>query len=225
MTPATPSPMPTPNLAGLLRKPARITEHPTNEPSSHTKSNVQVEPVAEAMLVDPPSTRNAALQLAAQTATLTVDSAMKRPRVTEQTAKLTDSMQTAPVRQYLRSIAVYLPRSLHQALRLEAARANTTATALMLAAVNRTYERITEGLALDGSEGEATEFSPSSVASRDLFTVPQARRATEPTVQTTIRVTDSQHQVLNTLAAEHGIARSTLLAAALRLYIAGPIAS
>jgi len=54
---------------------------------------------------------------------------------------------------------------------------------------------------------------------QDLFDIPQARKATEPTVQTTIRVTDSQHHALAELAETHGANRSQLITAALRLYL------
>lgn len=215
MTSVTPSPMPTPDLAGLLRKPARLLQ-PASQP------NLGAKPGDGATPVDPASTTSAATWSATHTVEVKVaDPNVKRPSAPGSRAEPAELARVPPPRQYLRSIAVYLPRSLHQALRVQAARSDTTATALILAAVNSTHDRITDGLVLNGFDDATPRHPNSLVASRDLFTVPQARRASEPTVQTTIRVTDSQHQALNTLATEHGIARSILLASALRLYLAG----
>jgi len=53
----------------------------------------------------------------------------------------------------------------------------------------------------------------------DLFDIPQHKKDTEPAVQTTIRVTDRQHQAIENLVAELGTNRSRLVAAALTLYL------
>jgi len=54
---------------------------------------------------------------------------------------------------------------------------------------------------------------------RDLFAIPQDRAVAEPSVQTTIRVTDIQFQAIETLVAEHETNRSHLVTAALRLHL------
>lgn len=114
------------------------------------------------------------------------------------------------LREYLRSIAVYLPRSVHQHLRAQAVARGTTATALMLEAVNSTHDRLTAPLAKVQIKDDGA----------NLFDIPQARTVSEPTMQTTIRVTDSQHQALAALATTYDVNRSQLITAALRLYLA-----
>lgn len=185
---ATPSPMQTPDLAGLLRRPAtppRPADPETSSPSVVAEPAPQPEP-AKAAKTRP---------------------ARQAPR-SQPTAGAVTAPETR--RQYLRSIAVYLPRSLHQQVRSAATRQSTTATALMLAAVNSTHDRLADALAQQA--GERTEAG-------DLFEIPQAKRVAEPTVQTTIRVTDSQYRTLTELAASHQVNRSQLLATAVRLYL------
>ena len=190
---AQPSPMQTPDIGGLLRRPAGQAR-PATVPSA----------VAEPEPLPQPAT----------TATARPRKQTARPQTVE-TARVEPPGRRAPARaetgrQYLRSIAVYLPRSLHQQVRTAATRQGTTATALMLAAVNSTHDRLAEAFARHSAE-------PS--AAGDLFEIPQARRVAEPTVQTTIRVTDSQHRTLSELAANHEVNRSQLLATAVRLYL------
>ena len=117
-----------------------------------------------------------------------------------------------PTRQYLRIKSVYLPRSLHQRLGKYATAQKTTRTALILAAVNHTHSRLGSYL--------ATGSGPSGSASvNDLFDIPQLKKDAEPAVQTTIRITDRQHQAIEALVAQLGTNRSQLVAAALRLYL------
>lgn len=183
---ATPSPMQTPDLGGLLRRPASPPQ-PAAAPSSPSVA----EPASQPEPAKPAKTRPARQASRSQPAAGTVSAPEQR-------------------RQYLRSIAVYLPRSLHQQVRSAATRQSTTATALMLAAVNSTHDQLAEALAQQTGE-------PATAG--DLFEIPQAKRVAEPTVQTTIRVTDSQYRTLSELAAGHQVNRSQLLATAVRLYL------
>jgi chemotaxis protein histidine kinase CheA len=115
-------------------------------------------------------------------------------------------------RQYLRIKSIYLPRSLHQRLGQQAISRKTTRTALILTAVNQTHSRLGSYL--------ATETASSGGGGHDdLFDIPQHRKDAEPAVQTTIRVTDRQHQAIENLVAELGTNRSRLVAAALTLYL------
>jgi hypothetical protein len=52
-----------------------------------------------------------------------------------------------------------------------------------------------------------------------LFDIPQHRKDAEPAVQTTIRITDRQHQAIETLVGKYGTNRSQLVTAALMLYL------
>ncbi len=120
-------------------------------------------------------------------------------------------------RVYLRPITVYLPRSLHERVHLVAAEQETSATALILLAVSRNHDRVAEALAAALREDDRAG---------GLFDIPQAKRAVEATVQTTIRVTDPQLETLNELVAELKVVagpkvnRSLLVAEALRLDMA-----
>jgi hypothetical protein len=116
--------------------------------------------------------------------------------------------QATDQRQYLRSITVYIPRSLHQRLRTAATNQATTATALILAAINRTHGQLAQALIpAKETDGHA------------LFDIPQVRRDSEPTMQTTIRITDRQLDAIVDLTNTHGVNRSRLIATALRLYL------
>lgn len=110
---------------------------------------------------------------------------------------------------YRRSITVYLPRDLHRRVGVAAQSAGITRTALMLEAVNRTHRKL--GPALKRPEAPATD--------QDLFAVPQARAASEPSMQTTLRVTDEQYAALESLADAHTVNRSKIVTTALRLYL------
>lgn len=200
MTSAKSSPMTTPDLAGLL---ARVSTPPTAAPTATSPPASESVPLAEVKTDESTPTDHRSAPPAPES----------RPRSSKTT---TQTGPTNAARQYLRSMAVYLPRSLHQQLRQAATGRDTTATALLLAAVNSTHDRVGDALSRSGGTGDG---------SQDLFDIPQARRASEPTVQTTIRVTDGQHQVLNNLARSHGVNRSQLIATALRLYLGAPPAA
>ena len=115
-------------------------------------------------------------------------------------------------RQYLRIKSIYLPRSLHQRLGQEAISRQTTRTALILTAINNTHSRLGTYIATDGGS-----FGGASI--NDLFDIPQHRKDVEPAVQTTIRITDRQHQAIETLVEKYGTNRSQLVTAALMLYL------
>ncbi len=194
MSDAKSSPMPTPDLAGLLAR-------------------VPAPPQTASVPAPPPTNESVALAEGGGNESVPTDHRpaplAARDRSRSSKANKPPGHTKAP-RQYLRSMAVYLPRSLHQQLRQEAAVRDTTATALLLAAVNGTHERVGDALA---------QSVETSGGDRNLFDIPQSRRPGEPTVQTTIRVTDGQHQVLNNLASTHGVNRSQLITTALRLYL------
>ncbi len=113
-------------------------------------------------------------------------------------------------REYLRSIALYLPRTLHQQLGTAAADVGGTRTALILGAINSTHARL----------GPALAAPAPTVHRDDLFVVPQNKPNSEPSVQTTIRVTDAQYAAIAALVAEHHTNRSRLIATALELHLA-----
>jgi len=112
-------------------------------------------------------------------------------------------------RRPLRSIAIYLPRSVHIMLGDWAKAQNVTRTAVILTAVDQTHERLGDALA------------PEQIRPGGLFAIPQAKAAStgEGSVETKIRVTDSQVAVLDSLAETYTTSRSRLIATAVRLYI------
>jgi hypothetical protein len=188
----TPRPMPTPDLAGLLAKPPRPTaptrSEPTSEPAGESEPNA---PAAPSETPVPAMTKVAP------------NSTKPRELKSERPAEAT------PRRQYLRSIAVYLPRSTHQAVAHKAETTGTSRSALILAAVNATHEYLGPAL---------TDDQPDS-GGGELFDIPQRRAPSELTVQTSIRVTDRQLQAIDALVVRHETNRSRLLTAALRLYL------
>lgn len=186
MNAAEPSPMPTPDLGALLRKPPQVTPVPAiprNEPASAGPLRP-----SSAQIVVPPASRPAE----------------RRP-----VAKAPQTVTATSTRPYRRSIAVYLPRSVHRALQTQAEQRGTTATALILTAVNATHPLLAAPLTQ----------KPARAGEDDLFDVPQNRRLDEPQVATTIRVTDAQYDALAELTALHGASRSAVIAAAVRLYL------
>lgn len=112
-------------------------------------------------------------------------------------------------RQYLRSKAVQLPRSIHRRLTEEASHRGTTATALMLTAVNSTYHLLPDAV------GGAAANRPTG----GLFDIPQDRALQEPTVQTTLRMTDAQIEAIDELVKAISTNRSRLFATAVTLYL------
>jgi hypothetical protein len=188
-----PQPMPTPNLAGLLTKPAALKALAKKEttvgppPSTDlvtAEGDTRVAPIAE-----PPSQEAGAAAKADHDA---ADEAAIHGR-----------------RQYLRSITIYLPRSIHQKVAVQAAARETTHTALILTAINATHPQI----------GSALTDHSATAGKRDLFDIPQERAITEPSVQTTIRVTDSQLRAIEILVSKHETNRSHLISTALQLYL------
>jgi len=191
MSTATPSPMPTPDLAGLLAKPPRMPNQsrPVSEPPGESAQTAVAAP-GETLAAAP--TR--------------VPPASTKPRQ----LKPKPPDESAPRRQYLRSIAVYLPRSTHQAVAEKAEAAGTTRTALILAAVNATHND------LGAATGDDDHVEGGG---GDLFDIPQRKAPSELTVQTSIRVTDRQLTAIDDLVARHGMNRSRLLTKALKLYL------
>ena len=123
----------------------------------------------------------------------------------------TEPSQTSG-RQYLRIKSIYLPRSLHQRLGEQAISRKTTRTALILTAINHTHSQLGSYLATAGGSSGAGGVD-------DLFDIPQHKKDAEPAVQTTIRITDRQHQAIETLVEKYGTNRSQLVTAALMLYL------
>ena len=191
MTTPTPQPMPTPDLGSLLRTPGR--------------GDVAPKTTAPRGSAGPPRTP----MLPGRT---TMPMVARAPDPSRPAAALSDSELTPAggKRTYLRSISVYLPRTLHRTLHEEAARRSTTATATMLTAVSATHATL-EGALPDSREESVAE---------GLFDIPQARqKSAEPRVATTIRVTDAQHQALTALTARYGVSRSEVISAALRIHL------
>ena len=217
MTSTTPRPMQTPDLASLLGKPAR---RPRTEPDQIPTG-----------VVDPPTSVDfdARSTIDADTdvrATLTSPDA---PRTTPDTASSPrpkrgtaarrtepgktaidpgDTGTTPSGRQYLRTIALYIPRSLHRTLGERADATGTTRTALILTAVNQRHQDLPSALRISA---DAT--------AGDLFDIPQQRADKEPSVHTTIRVTDRQLTAIDHLVQQLETNRSALVAAALRLHL------
>ncbi len=153
--------MPTPNLAGLLAKPRPARKVPALPESA-------VAPRPEAMAPADDSHTTVPPELAS------VEDDGQPPTA----GKPISTQDSGDRRQYLRSITIYTPRSVHRAVGLAAGERKTTRTALILAALNATHQQI----------GEALTSGKAPAGERDLFDVPQSRVATEPSVQTTIRV-------------------------------------
>ena len=203
MTGPPPSPMQTPDIGGLLRR-NPPTARPTPPPAEDPRSNVEVPSAAPSGT--PPA---AATPAPAKTPRRRGNAPAAAPTSVQKRVSRGPSGH-----QYLRSIAVYLPRSVHQQLKTTAAAGATTATALILAAVNATHGRVGDLI----EEDRDSSAGPSG-GGTDLFEIPQARKAAEPTVQTTIRVTDAQLQAITELAATLDANRSQLITASLRLHL------
>jgi len=184
--------MPTPNLAGLLTKPTPVRKVPAlTEPA--------VVPQPETTIPTDDSAPSASPE----------PSAVEHDDQLPVAGEPTIHPDSGDERQYLRSITIYTPRSVHRAVGIAAKERKTTRTALILAALNATHQQIGEVLAADKA----------TARKQDLFAVPQTRAATEPSVQTTIRVTDSQFDAIENLVAEYATNRSRLVAAALQKYL------
>ncbi len=185
--------MPTPNLAGLLAKPTPARRvHALTEPAMVQQAEM-ANPAFDAAPTEQPEPAVA-------------EHNGQLPVAGESTIHPTGSSDE---RQYLRSITVYIPRSMHRAVGIAARERKTTRTALMLAALNATHQQL----------GEVLAANKPPARKQDLFAVPQTRTAAEPSVQTTIRVTDSQFEAIENLVAEHATNRSRLVTAALQIYL------
>ncbi len=145
--------MPTPNLAGLLAKPRPIRKVPARtEPAVAPQPEATVSADYSDSVV-PPEVASAE------------DDGQLPPA-----GKPSSAQDSGDQRQYLRSITIYTPRSVHRAVGLVAGERKTTRTALILAALNATHQQI----------GEVLTSSKTTAGERDLFDVPQSRVATEP---------------------------------------------
>lgn len=210
-----PRPMATPDLAGLLAKRPPRRPQPSEAESTAAVSDIAGVEESDASLVTHASSASGAVlspvedgspETAPATGAAPVRSRRRRP----------STVIAAPApepealgRQYKSPKQVYLPRSLHQRCLAVADERSTTMTALILQAVNATHQRLDDVLRADDE----------SASPGDLFAIPQATAATEPSVQTTMRLTDQQLAVLDDLARRYQTKRSRLLAAALRLYL------
>jgi predicted transcriptional regulator len=103
---------------------------------------------------------------------------------------------------------ISLPRSLHRRLAERARSDGNTRTAIILTAVNRSHDSI--GVALN---------PPPVPSGNDLFDIPQRGPRKEPSVETTIRVTDRQQSAIEALAETHHVNRSRLICTALEVYL------
>jgi hypothetical protein len=201
-------PMPVPDLAGLLARPKRspqtsaekvLVETVVGDPPSlvlgHELPDAKPDPQGSA---SEPSSSAASRR--------TVLTSVKAPPSTNRVDEAAPTGE--PGRQYLRTKAVQLPRSIHRRVTDEAVRRGTTATALMLMAINSTHQRLPEALRRQTHQ-----------ASGALFDIPQDRAGQEPTVQTTLRMTDVQLDVINELVTANSTNRSRLFGTAIALFL------
>lgn len=197
--------MPTPDLGGLLTKPTRpapsISRPAEPDDSAQPVGNEETEPAVR----QPVGDRRDADRPSALGGRARQRSARKDIEVE---ARPADS----PVveRQYLRSIALYLPRSQHRRVAVEAQARGVTRTALMLAAINTAHQQLGVALAVSDPT-DPTE----------LFDIPQQQQPREPSTATTMRVTDRQLAALKALVNQHATSRSRLISVALDLYLNG----
>ena len=105
--------------------------------------------------------------------------------------------------------AVLLPRSIHQLVAEEAARRGTTATALMLTAISVTHDQLPKALRVTDEPAQGA------------FDIPQDRASHEAKIQTTLRLTDRQLEVINELVTTTATNRSKVFTVAIRLYLLG----
>jgi hypothetical protein len=202
--------MATPDLANLLKKPRRpAAEIPSHAAASSEAAEPLTTPAENEIQVAAAPEDATSLQL--ESAATNGERKRRQPKSTAEAAVSIDP--PSPLgRQYLRIKSIYLPRSLHQRLGEQAIARKTTRTALILTAINQTHSRL-------GSYLAAGSPSASRTGGDDLFDIPQDKKDTEPAVQTTIRVTDRQHQAIENLVEVLGANRSQLVAAALSLYL------
>ena len=212
MTDVSSRPMATPDLANLLKRPRRSPAETSSAKSDSNgltarQSTTTDEPELQAPVVIPPE-EAAAPQSAPEESVR--ERKLRRPKPAADVDVSTETQTSG--RQYLRIKSIYLPRSLHQRLGEQATTRNTTRTALILTAINHTHSQLGSYLA---TAGEST----GGASADDLFDIPQRKKDAEPAVQTTIRITDQQHQAIETLVEKYGSNRSQLVTAALMLYL------
>lgn len=194
---SSPQPMATPNLAELLTKKSAKPPSERGVSSPIAVPTLDAAPPAGPDVVEGPTAEQGVAKSSAPAGPQAFSVQAPTASVGEQ-------------REYLRSIALYLPRTLHQQLGAAAADVGGTRTALILGAINSTHARLGPALA-----------APAPIVHRDdLFVVPQNKPSSEPSVQTTIRVTDAQYAAITALVAEHHTNRSRLIATALELHLA-----
>ena len=206
--------MATPDLANLLKRPRRPSaETPSDAPDSNRVTALQDmptdEPEVQAPVSIPPEGAAARQSVSDESVR---EPKQRRPKPAGAVVVSSEPSQTSG-RQYLRIKSIYLPRSLHQRLGEQANSRKTTRTALILTAINHTHGELGTYLATDGGSSGGGGVD-------DLFDIPQHKKDVEPAVQTTIRITDRQHQAIETLVEKYGTNRSQLVTAALMLYLA-----
>jgi hypothetical protein len=206
-------PMPTPDLANLLKRPRRApAETPSDASDSNAVTALQVIAPDETEFQAPAPEAIPPKEAAAPRSESDESVRERKQRQPKSTAEMVSPDSQTSGRQYFRIKSIYLPRSMHQRLGQEAVSRQTTRTALILTAINNTHSRLGSYLAKDGGSADGSGVD-------DLFDIPQHRKDAEPAVQTTIRITDRQHQAIETLVEKHGTNRSQLVTAALMLYL------
>lgn len=191
-----PKPMKTPDLSGLIKaKPRRAPTTPP--PADRTTHVVSERPASPAEAEDTPA-RPAEPE----------PRKLARHPAADHTPGRSKSQIAQP--RYTRSISLYLPRSIHATLASRATDTGQTRTAIILRAVS-THHRDLRAWIGDDNGVPATG---------GLFDVPQDARATEPVVQTALRVTDAQLTAMDELARQLGVRRSHIMVAALRAELA-----
>lgn len=211
-------PMPVPDLAGLLARPKKTPKAKVGESPSNTTSLSDTS-VAPATIADHlPSMLGRGLaatkpDLADATPLPAIKAVVQQPASGPAESPQSGNQKSgaspgASSRQYLRTKALQLPRSVHRRVTEEAARRGTTATALMLMAVNSTYQLLPDALRRQRQTSGAV-----------LFDIPQDHAGQEPTVQTTLRMTDAQLEAINGLVAANSTNRSRLFATAIKLFL------
>jgi hypothetical protein len=212
--------MTTPDLAGLLAKPARRPRPAPariddTEPPNATDTELTTTPPAQTTALDEDNLPEApartdappTVETPAETgSTLPANAKKPRRKAPPPPAEAPSQAQ----RQYLQSKAFNLPRSIHRRLSDHAATENTTQTALILTALNQTHEELAAVLAAQHTDAPY---------GGELFDIPQRKRDREPTVQTTIRLTDRQLEAIDGLVTKFGTNRSQLVSAALSIYL------
>lgn len=213
-------PMPVPDLAGLLARPKRppkaatmgdLQSQPERLPDNSATSEPVIEELSQALDSNAVVTHADLADSAA--APVTKVSRRGSTHAPAESAQPSNRSQEIPLaesragRQYLRTKAVQLPRSIHRQVTAEAARRGTTATVLMLTAINSTYHLL------------PTALRDTQPPAGGLFDVPQDRVRQEPTVQTTLRMTDAQLDAINELVAANATNRSRLFSTAIGLYL------